>query len=111
MPQLNLYVDTTANLLVAGLNSSTPVDPASLPFYFGDTLSLNIYLLNRTTSPNQQGTQYQVLNNAGLQLFLYLDDGTVAGTVYANQIVWVADANNQYLSAQLALNTLALQTL
>lgn len=112
MPQLTLYIDTQANQLVTGTTSTQTVQPSSIPLFYGDTLSLVIYLLTKTkstTRPNDYDVS--IVNTAGLQLFLYLDDGTVSGTIYTQQIVWTPDANNTYFSANLALNTAALLTL
>jgi hypothetical protein len=112
MARLNLFIDTTSNSLLAGLASPLQVNPATLPLWFGDTLSLQIYLLNTTNSSLFGSNPYTVINNAGLQLFLYLDDGTIApGVIYTQQITWQADPTNSYFYSTLSLNTMALQTL
>lgn len=108
---LNLFVDTTANSLIAGLSAPQTVDATKLPIYFGDTLNLQIYLLNKTGATLASYNPYTIISTAGIQLFVYLDDGTIGGAVYTQQISFATDGNNQYFYAPLALNTMALQTL
>lgn len=109
--QLDLYIDTTDNAFIGGLNTTANVNPFDLPLFYGDTISLRIYLMDKLQTTNPSIFPYEILGTAGLQLFLYLDDGLVAGTIYTQQITWSTDANNQYFYANLALNTAALATL
>lgn len=109
MPNLTLYISTTENALLAGQNVSSRIDPNSLPLYFGDTLTLNIWLLARQSNVNP--VSYAIVPTNGLQLFVYIDDGKVGGTIYTSQIVWTSDPNNQFFFANLPLNTTNLQTL
>lgn len=111
MANLKFYVDTTSNSFIAGLTSQVAVDVARFPLYFGDTISLRIYLFDRLESPTAGAFPFVITSTTGLTLFLYLDDGTVGGTIYTQQITWSTDAANQYFYANLALNTAGLQTL
>lgn len=111
MARLSLFIDTTSNSLIAGVNSPLSINPASVPLYYGDTLSLQVYLLNTTGTTLSGFNPYTVINNAGLQLFVYLDDSIVGGTIYTQQISWSADATNSYFYSTLSLNTAALATL
>ncbi len=111
MAHLTLYVDTTSNDLISGLNRSDTVDPQKIPFYYGDTINLKIYLFDKVQTSSPNDFTPLIIPTTGLQLFLYLDDGIVNGTVYTQQITWSTDANEQYFYASLALNTVALQTL
>ena len=114
MANLTLYINTRANSLIAGQSSTQSVDASSLPLFFGDTLSLVIYLLQlplgyNATDPSN--SKLQTVSTAGLQLYLYLDDGTTGGTIYTQQILWQTDPTGSYFYANLVLNTEALQTL
>ena len=112
MARLNLFVDTTSNSLLAGLTAPITINPTSLPLYYGDTLSLQVYLLNKVSSTLAGSNPYTIINTAGLQLFVYLDDGTITpGNVYTQQISWNTDPTNSYFYSTLALNTNAIQTL
>jgi len=111
---LKLFNNISNNTLVAGQKSTQPVDPSSLPLYFGDTLNLIIYLLQIPTGYNAQdpsNSTLETVTTAGLQLFLYLDDGVVGGTIYTQQVAFATDPTNSYFYGTLALNTPALQTL
>lgn len=111
MARLSLFIDTTSNSLIAGVNAPMSVNPASLPLYYGDTLNLQIYLMNTTGTTLSSSNPYTIINNAGLQLFVYLDDSIVGGTIYTQQISWNADPANSYFYSTLSLNTAALATL
>lgn len=111
MNALNLFIDTTDNALIAGLNAPTTVDPLSLPFLVGGYLPLNVYLLNKTGSTLQSYNPFIVIPNYGITLVLYITDGTYNGTVYTQQVNFVQDANGQFFSGTLALNTAALGAL
>lgn len=110
MAQFDLYVDTYSGGLVAGIDN---LAVASLPRLIqGDTISLRIYLLARTTT-YPKGTPYTVVNNAALSLKVALGPktGTAGSTLYTSQFVWAKDANNQYFFADLPLNTAGITAL
>lgn len=111
MAQYTLYVDTTSNRLIGGLATAASVAPASIPFFYGDTLQLQVYLMNKLQTVFPSDYPYIIIPTPGLQLFLYLDDGLVGGTIYTQQISWAPDPANQFFSANLALNTAAIQAL
>ena len=111
MNNLNLYVDTTANQLLAGLNAPSAIDPTTLPFMLGDTLSLQVYLLNKTGSTLQSYNPYTIIPNAGLALVVYLDNGQADGTIYTQQISFANDPGLQFFSGSLSLNTAGLTAL
>jgi hypothetical protein len=109
MPQLNLFIDTTVQggQLLASQTSSSPINAASLPFQYGDTISLQVYLLTRIANPNGPGTILSGISTVGISLQVYLCD-TLSSTVYTQQIVWTTDPNNSYFIGNLALNTTGL---
>lgn len=110
MAQLDLYIDTYSRKLVSGVSN---LNPGSLPgFTQGDTISLRIYLLARTTT-YPQGTAYQIINNADLSLKVALGpkNGTSGSTLYTQQYTWTPDSQNQYFYANLPLNTAAIESL
>jgi len=112
MNNLNLYVDTTANQLLAGLNAPSAIDPTTLPFNLGDTINLQVYLLNKTGSTLQSYNPYTIIPNAGLALVVYLDNGLVDGLIYTQQITFTNDPGQQFFYAPLSFsNTGALATL
>jgi hypothetical protein len=111
MSNLNLFIDTTANQLLQGLNAPNAVEPTSLPFWLGDTLNLQIYLLNKTGSTLQSFNPYTIISNVGLALVVYIDNGLASGTIYAQQITFTNDPGQQFFYAPLSLNKTALATL
>lgn len=106
-----LYIDTTTNTLIQSSQNQAIVSASNLPLFFGDTIAMTVQLFTRITNAAANVFPFQILSTAGLQLFLYLDDGTIAGTIYTQQITWTADPTNSFFSANLALNTAALQAL
>ena len=114
MADLKLFINTSNNTLVGGQTSTQVVPASSLPLFYGDTLNLIIYLLQTPAGYNPtdpSNSTLQTVPLAGLQLFLYLDDGEVAATVYASQVAFATDPTGSYFTGTLALNTAALQTL
>lgn len=103
MAQFDIYIDTVSGEAVAGFSST---EIASLPpFVQGDTISLRIFLLART-STYPVVTPYSYISPAGLTLQAAL--GAKVGnatTYYATQFTWTADTVNNCFTAQLALNT------
>ena len=110
MPQLSLFIDTTTGNLVSSQVSSQIVVPGSLPLNYGDTLSLQVYLLTRIANPSGPGTVLSGISTNGISLQVYLSDA-LSVTVYTQQLTWTTDANNVYFIGTLALNTAALLTL
>lgn len=111
MASITLFIDTTNDSLVAGLTSTQVFDAGSLPFFYGDSPTINIYLLTRVYTAGQSGYTFAAPNNTGLSVQLFLDDGLVGGTIYTFQTVFVPDVNNSFVTATLPLNTPALATL
>lgn len=114
--QVVLYIDTTANRLVSGLSSPSPIAASSIPLFFGDTISLKVYLLDKNPNANPTTTNpYAPINLSGLQLQLYIDNGLVTSpTIYTQQVTFNVNSTNassQFFYADLALNTTPLQTL
>lgn len=105
-------MDTTDNALLQGLNAPVTIDPGSLPFYAGDgQITFNIYLLNKTGSTLSSYNPYTIILNAGLALLAYIDDGTVAGTIYTQQVNFTNDPSLQFFTGALTMNTAALLAL
>jgi len=112
MQQLVLYIDTTSNRLVAGLTNTVVVQPTSLAFYYGDTLSIQVFLLKPSGVVNNLNVPpWTSIPNAGLTLEMFLDDGKIGGTIYTSQIVWTLNADGISFSATLPMLTAALATL
>lgn len=107
--QLTLYIDTSSNRLLSSLNTSSSVQPSSLPFFVGDTLQLQIYLMKplQTFTPSVPG--YQIIPTLGITLELFITNGLDSSSPdyqqYTQQIDWATDPNNQYFYAGLSLNT------
>lgn len=110
MAQLDIYIDTYNRTLVAGPTNLSAA-PA-LSFVQGDTVSLRVYLLARTTT-YPQSTPYSIINNAALSLKVALGpkNGNSGSTLYTQQFTWSKDAQNQYFFADFPLNTAAIATL
>jgi hypothetical protein len=114
MAQVTLFINTTNGTLAASQTNASVVDPSSLPLYYGDTLLLNIYLLQ--TPPgydpaNPTASQLQTVPLAGLTLYVYMDDGTVNNVIYTQQIAWSVDPTVSFFYASLPLNTAPLLAL
>lgn len=116
MATINLYIDIGTGNLLAGLFSSTVIQPTSIPINYGDQPTFNIYLLQRNpTATNPAQASYVSVPLAGLTLEFFLDDGTITpGTIYAQQLTWATnvDANNTPIfQAVVSFLTTALATL
>ena len=113
--QLAIYIDTSSNRLLAGLNLSTAIVPTSLPLFVGDTLSLQVYLMIPLPTFTASVENYAIISTAGLSLLAYLTNGQDSSSIdyeqYTQQVVWTSDPTGQYFYANLALNTPALVTL
>jgi len=110
MAYINLYVDTYSGELVSGVENFRA---GLLPRFFqGDTISLRIYLLERT-STFPVIPAYAIINNALLDLKVALGpkNGTAGSTLYTQQLTWDKDAQKQYFFADLPLSTAAITTL
>ena len=109
---LSLYINTAANQLITSLSNPAVASPAALPFFVGDTIALQVYLLTPLQVSNPSTFPFSNVSTAGLNLELFLDQGEYdSGIIYTQQVNWLTDPNNQYFYATLALNTAALQTL
>lgn len=110
MAQFDLYIDTVSGDLVTG-----PANPAAATMprlTQGDTISLRVYLLARTTT-YPLSTPFTIINNATLSLKAALGpkNGSAGSTLYTQQFTWTADATNQYFYADFPLNTAGIGTL
>lgn len=108
---LTLYVDTSSNQLIASVNNPIPISAGALPLFLGDTLPLNIYLLANAGPQAMGANPFTIIPNQGLQVMVYITDGTYNGTIYTQQIAFTQDAGGQFFSGNLSLNTPALVTL
>jgi hypothetical protein len=109
MAQFDIFIDTTVQQVVRGFTDSSI---AQLPkFVQGDTPTLKIWPLVRTANFN--GTApYSYLGTGGLSFEVAI--GTRVGNsslLYTQQFTWTADSLQQSVSAQLPLNTVAIDTL
>jgi len=110
MAQFDLYVDVVSGDLVTGPSNG---QLAAFPkLVQGDTPAFNIYLLKRTVT-YPLTNPYSIINNAALSLKVGIGpkDGTAGSALYTQQFTWTRDANNQYFTASLPLNTAAIATL
>lgn len=113
MAQLDLYVDTYARKFVTG-----PTNPApfTIPDWIqGDTVTLHVYLLARTTRWPASFVNlpaYSIIGNSDLSLKLGIGSksGVGTGDLVTQQFTWDKDATNSYFYADLALNTAAINT-
>lgn len=113
---LNLFIDSTDNALLAGQGQNAQINPLSLPFFYGDSVvTINVYVYTRNPQQSQSTSPFTgaanltaVLPNGALSF--WITDGTVGGIVYAAQPAWVPDPTNTFWTANIALNTVALQT-
>ena len=112
MPKLNLYIDVENNQLLSSIDQPNIVNSQTLPLFYGDTVQLNVWLLQSTSTGQIGSATYSIIPTTGLALLLYINDGILSGgTNYTQQLAWNTDANNQYFYANLPLNTAALETL
>ena len=112
MPKFNLYIDVQNNRLLTSKDEPTIVNSQNLPLFYGDTVQVNIWLLQSTTPAQLGSSTYSIVPTQGLSLQLYINDGKLTGgTNYTQQLAWNTDANNQYFYANLALNTANLAAL
>lgn len=110
---MTLYIDTTSNRLLTNLNLNAQLQPQSLPFFYGDTLPVRVYLLQRLTNAvvGPTNSQFSIIPTTGLALSFYLTNGIAGGTIYTNQVMWAMDANQQYFYADVPMNTAGLLAL
>lgn len=114
MPNLQLFINTTNNQLVAGLTSGQVVDPMSLPLFYPDTPNLAVYLLNLPPGynpSNQSASVLATVSPAGLKLYAFLDSGLPGATPYTQQVSFTIDPTNSFFTGQLPLNTAGVQAL
>ena len=114
MAAITLYIDTTDGVLLAGQVGPQLINPLTLPFFYGDTLTVNIWLYQRLAAASGQTPfPFSLLFNAGLAIQLAIYNGTVAGLLapYAACVNFVPDPTNSYVTGQLSLNTAALEAL
>lgn len=114
MATTTLYINRSKNQLMAGLSSSQVIAANTIPLFYNDTLSINVYILAEGAGFNPNDPNSSTLTNestAGRTLQFYLDDGTVSGTIYTQQLTWTPDATNKFFAAALPLNTGPLATL
>lgn len=104
MALFDIFIDVDAQEVVRGFADSSVT---SLPrMVQGDTPTLKLWPLKRTVTFNGGTTPYSYMGVAGLSFEVAI--GTRVGnssTLYTQQFVWTADANNQSVSATLPLNT------
>ena len=111
MSQLSLYLDVTTNTLFSGLTGGFAIPSTSLPFFYGDTLPLRIYLIQPIDNAITGSAQYEIIPTINNTLQLYLDGGSEGSTIYTQQLAWSSDPASEYFYANLALNTAGLKAL
>jgi hypothetical protein len=113
MQSLSLYIDTSSNSFITGNGNPAIVTPGTIPFFYGDTVSMAIWLFSRIPTSTGQNTTFpfQIIPTTGLTLFLYIDDGTVNGTTYTQQISWTPDPSTNFFTANVNLATSGLLAL
>jgi len=105
MAQRDIYIDTDANEVVTSDFDSTP--KSLPPMIQGDTLSLRIFLLARTTTFTLGAQPYSILNNAALTLRMGIGpkDGNEGSVLFTSQFTWSKSADNTYFYGDFPLNT------
>lgn len=112
-----LYIVVSEKRLITGISGGTSFSASSIPLFFGDTITLKVYLLERDPAVTQINATnpYRVIDLSGLSLQLYIDNGLRnSPTIYADVLVFTTDATDptkQFFTADLPLNTTPLQTL
>lgn len=113
--RLSLYINTASNNLLSSLTGSAAVAPQSLPFFCGDVIQLQVYLMEPLQTTQPSVPQYSIINTAGLALEMYITNGLDSNSpdyiAYTWQVTWSTDPNNQYFYANLDLTQEALVTL
>jgi hypothetical protein len=107
--QLNLFIDTSSKSLLSTVNGGISVNPSSLPLFFPDTLTLNVYLLQPIGNAPIGNTQYQTVPTTGLSLLLYLDGGVEGSPILTQVVTWVTDPTDSFFIGNLSLNTVQVQ--
>jgi hypothetical protein len=110
MALFQIFINVATGKAVAGPSSATNV---TLPIlYCPDTPTLQVYLEQPSPGSNL-AVPFTPIPTAGLTFYCYLNDGTLNGTVYTQQITWTpgSDSSGPFFNATLALNTNALETL
>lgn len=109
---MNIFVDTTDNALISGTGgsgSNQNFNPLSLPFFYGDQITVNVYLFSRLIQATPSQFQYAAIPSAGKTVSLYITDGKATPTnIWATQTL-VPDSSGQFFTGLLALNTSTLQ--
>lgn len=107
MAQFNLFVDVYSGELVTGLQNPTV---AALPrLAQGDTLSLRVYLLERTQTYPESPAYSTILNTSlSLKVAIGPKNGTTGSTLLTQQYTWSKSADNSYFYADFSLNTAAI---
>jgi hypothetical protein len=110
---ISLFINTTNNSLIGGLSNSAVVQPGQIPLFYGDTVTMNIYLLAALQGTNlAPGTfPFSQISTAGLTLYMFLDNGVVSPTIYTQQISWTPDPTGTFWTANVSLLTAALTAL
>lgn len=110
MAQYSLYVDTNSGTLVSGTAST--ISGVMPKLVQGDTISLRIYLLERT-STYPISSPYSVVNisNISLRVGIGQKTGTSGTALVTQQFTWAKDLTNNYFYADLPLNTAGIETL
>lgn len=110
MARLDLYIDTYSRGLVTGPTNATPFTLP--PFFQGDTMSLRVYLLERTTT-FPLGTPYSIISIAGMTLkaAIGIKNGTASSTIYAAQTSWSLNTTDNYFYADFSLATAGINSL
>jgi hypothetical protein len=109
---ISLFIDVANNRLLAGQFSSQ-IAPSLPTLFYGDTVSLQIYLLQaiQSSTANNQLPSYATFPSAALTLYFYLDNGIASPTIYTQQLVWTLSSDGTNFAANVSLFTAALTTL
>src|ERR1035438_7145989 len=103
--QPNIFIDTSSRTLVSDVTGGQAIQPSSLPLFFPDTLTLNVYLLAPIPNAALGTAQYQIVPTAGLQLLLYMDGGAEGTPILTQVVNWQTDPSGEFFIGSLSLNT------
>ena len=70
---------------------------------------MNIYLMTPVPGTFLGQSSFQIVPTTGLALVLYIDGGPEGSKILTQQVTWAADPTQSFFSANLPLNTTAIQ--
>ncbi len=91
-------------------SSSTGASFTLPQFFFGDVITFQIYLMTPADTGSPTQPQWTAISASGLSAWMAIGDIAGAYKPLTYQDVWNPDRTNSYLTAQLPINTITIQT-